>query len=71
MENNNIDNSVNNNINNNVDNEKTNNITNTNKPVVSNPETGDRILVFVGLLFISCIGIIVIIVINKKKYNNV
>lgn len=62
---------IDNNVNNNIDNEKTNNITNTNKPTVSNPETGDKILVFIGLLVISCIGIIATIVVNKKKYNNV
>lgn len=42
---------------------------NTNKPNVINPPTGDNILLFVAILFISVAGIATVIIIKFKKNN--
>lgn len=44
-------------------------LNNNDKPIVDNPQTGDNIIFFVGMLFISLIGIIVSIRFRKNLQN--
>lgn len=61
------DNNNANNVNTNMDNNITNNSTNANKQNISNPSTGDNVLLFVGSLLISVTGILLVII-KFKKY---
>lgn len=62
---NNVENKTANNNDNNIENEENNHITNTNKPTVSNPETGDNVILFAGMLAVSVIGTVITIIFKR------
>ena len=62
-----VENKIENEVTNNINNTITNNNANTNKVTIDTPQTGDNILLFVGILLISVIGIV--FTMKFKKYN--